>query len=57
MNLLAEHTGQPLDRIEQDTDRDYFMSGGDEAVEYGLIDTVLERREAGAEPIAETDSE
>lgn len=43
--LLANHTGQPLDRIANDTDRDYFMSGAD-AVEYGLIDTVLERREA-----------
>ena len=47
--LLAEHTGQPLDRIEQDTDRDYFMSGA-EAAEYGLIDSVLERREAAAVP-------
>jgi ATP-dependent Clp protease protease subunit len=45
--LLAEHTGQPLDRIEQDTDRDYFMSGA-EAVDYGLIDSVLERREDSA---------
>ena len=42
--LLAEHTGQPLDRIEKDTDRDYFMSG-EEASEYGLIDSVLQRRE------------
>jgi ATP-dependent Clp protease protease subunit len=52
--LLAEHTGQPIDRIEKDTDRDYFMSGA-EAIEYGLIDTVLERREAteGAESGAE----
>jgi len=41
--LLAEHTGQSLERIEQDTDRDYFMSGA-EAMEYGLIDSVLERR-------------
>ena len=41
--LLALHTGQSLERIEQDTDRDYFMSGA-EAVAYGLIDTVLERR-------------
>jgi len=41
--LLAAHTGQPLERIEKDTDRDYFMSGA-EAVEYGLIDKVLERR-------------
>jgi ATP-dependent Clp protease, protease subunit len=41
--LLAGHTGQPLERIEKDTDRDYFMSGA-EAVDYGLIDKVLERR-------------
>ncbi|MCP3999603.1 MAG: ATP-dependent Clp endopeptidase proteolytic subunit ClpP [Gammaproteobacteria bacterium] len=42
--LLAGHTGQPLEKIQNDTDRDFFMSG-DEAVEYGLIDTVLVRRE------------
>ncbi len=42
--LLAGHTGQPLEKIQNDTDRDFFMSG-DEAVEYGLIDTVLARRE------------
>ena len=47
--LLAVHTGQPLERIEQDTDRDYFMSGA-EAAEYGLIDSVLERREPSAAP-------
>jgi len=41
--LLPHHTGQPMERIENDTDRDYFMSGV-EAVEYGLIDSVLERR-------------
>jgi ATP-dependent Clp protease protease subunit len=41
--LLAEHTGQPLERIQNDTDRDYFMSGA-EAVDYGLIDSVLDRR-------------
>ena len=51
--LLAHHTGQPLERIENDTDRDYFMSGT-EAVDYGLIDTVLERRDA--EEGAESDS-
>jgi ATP-dependent Clp protease protease subunit len=52
--LLAHHTGQPLERIEKDTDRDYFMSGA-EAAEYGLIDSVLERREdsAPAEDTAE----
>jgi ATP-dependent Clp protease protease subunit len=41
--ILARHTGQPLDQIARDTDRDRFMSGK-EAVDYGLIDTVLERR-------------
>ncbi|MDX1796543.1 MAG: ATP-dependent Clp endopeptidase proteolytic subunit ClpP [Hydrogenovibrio sp.] len=40
---LADHTGQPLERIEQDTDRDNFMSAAD-ACEYGLIDKVLENR-------------
>lgn len=41
--ILATHTGQPIERIQQDTDRDNFMSGQD-AVNYGLIDKVLERR-------------
>jgi len=41
--ILALHTGQPLDRIKTDTDRDHFM-GGSEAVEYGLVDQVLEHR-------------
>jgi ATP-dependent Clp protease protease subunit len=40
---LAERTGQPLTRIEEDTDRDFFMSPV-EAVEYGLIDKVIDRR-------------
>ncbi|MEZ8099527.1 ATP-dependent Clp endopeptidase proteolytic subunit ClpP [Vibrio bivalvicida] len=38
--LLAEHTGQPLEVIERDTDRDNFMAS-DQAVEYGLVDSVL----------------
>jgi len=38
--ILAERTGQPLERIEKDTDRDYFMSA-EEAVEYGIIDKVI----------------
>ena len=38
--ILMKHTGQPLDRIEKDTDRDYFMGAG-EAKEYGLIDEVV----------------
>jgi ATP-dependent Clp protease protease subunit len=41
--IFADHTGQRLERIAQDTDRDRFM-GGDEAVSYGLIDAVLKRR-------------
>ena len=41
--VLANHTGQPLERIATDTDRDHFM-GGDDAVEYGLIDKVLRDR-------------
>ncbi|HJW23695.1 MAG TPA: ATP-dependent Clp endopeptidase proteolytic subunit ClpP [Rhodocyclaceae bacterium] len=42
--LMAQHTGQPLERIEKDTDRDNFLSA-EEAAEYGLIDKVLTRRE------------
>ena len=39
--LMAGHTGQPLDKIAEDTDRDYFLSPA-EAVEYGLIDRVVD---------------
>ncbi|MEE8119473.1 MAG: ATP-dependent Clp endopeptidase proteolytic subunit ClpP [Gammaproteobacteria bacterium] len=42
-HILAKHTGQKLQQIQKDTDRDRFMSA-DEAVKYGLIDTVLEKR-------------
>lgn len=45
--LLAEHSGQPLEQIEKDTDRDNFLSA-EEAREYGLIDQVLSRRTAAA---------
>lgn len=38
--ILAKHTGQPLERIQKDTDRDYFMSA-EEAKEYGVIDEVI----------------
>ena len=38
--LLAKHTGQPIDRIKHDTERDYFMCA-DEAKEYGVVDEVL----------------
>jgi len=44
--IMAKHTGQPMDKIQVDTDRDFFM-GGQEAVEYRLIDEVLTSR-AGA---------
>lgn len=40
--LLASHTGQPLERIEEDTERDFFMSA-EEAKDYGLIDAVLSK--------------
>ncbi|MBD2872601.1 ATP-dependent Clp endopeptidase proteolytic subunit ClpP [Paenibacillus arenilitoris] len=40
--ILAERSGQPLERIEKDTDRDYFMSA-EEAREYGLVDKVIEK--------------
>ncbi len=49
--FLAEHTGQPLDRIAEDTERDFFMSPS-EAVAYGLIDQVIDRRSLGSQPTA-----
>jgi len=42
--ILSKHSGQPLERIEEDTDRDYIMTAA-EAKEYGLVDAVLERHE------------
>ena len=41
--ILTRHTNQPIDRIERDTDRDYYMSG-EQASEYGLIDAVIQKR-------------
>ena len=43
-NILSEHTGQPLEVIERDTDRDVYMEAKD-AVRYGLVDHVLEKAE------------
>ena len=43
-DIIVEHTGQPLEKIEKDTDRDFFMSG-QEAKDYGLIDTVMVNRD------------
>ena len=41
--LMAEHTGQPLEKVTEDTDRDNFLSA-ESAVEYGLVDAILEQR-------------
>ncbi|HET7587297.1 MAG TPA: ATP-dependent Clp endopeptidase proteolytic subunit ClpP [Gammaproteobacteria bacterium] len=43
--IISKHTGQPIEQVRSDTERDRFMSGED-AVEYGLIDSVLEQRAA-----------
>jgi ATP-dependent Clp protease, protease subunit len=48
-DLLASHTGQPLAKIQEDTDRDFYMSA-EEAKEYGLIDTVIDRRVSATNP-------
>ena len=48
--ILARHTGQPVEKVAEDTERDRFM-GGEEAVEYGLVDKVLDER---GEPIPES---
>jgi ATP-dependent Clp protease protease subunit len=42
-SLLAHHTGQPLEVIERDTERDYFL-GPQAALEYGLVDAVMQDR-------------
>ncbi|MGK7938489.1 MAG: ATP-dependent Clp endopeptidase proteolytic subunit ClpP [Xenococcaceae cyanobacterium] len=46
---LANHTGQPLEKIEEDTERDFFMSA-EESKEYGLIDQVIARRPSASNP-------
>ena len=42
--ILSKHTGQPIKKIRKDTDRDFFMSA-EEALEYGIIDKIFEKRE------------
>jgi len=42
--IIADNTGQPVDKIAEDSERDYFMSS-EEALEYGLIDKIISRRE------------
>jgi ATP-dependent Clp protease protease subunit len=41
--ILAKHTGQPLDRLQVDTERDFFMTG-EQAQEYGIIDEVVTKK-------------
>jgi ATP-dependent Clp protease, protease subunit len=48
-DLLAQHTGQPLEKIQEDTDRDFYMSA-EEAKDYGLIDNVIDRRVSASNP-------
>jgi ATP-dependent Clp protease protease subunit len=47
---LAEHTGQPLSKIQEDTDRDFYMSA-EEAKQYGLIDQVIVRPSMPVHPV------
>ncbi len=46
---MAKHTGQPLEKIKEDTERDFFMSP-EEAVEYGIVDKVIDRHAVGSRP-------
>ncbi len=48
-HILVEHTGQPIERIRQDTERDFFMSG-EEALEYGIVDKIIKKRDIAPEP-------
>jgi ATP-dependent Clp protease protease subunit len=41
--ILSERTGKPIEKVEKDTDRDFFMSA-EEALEYGIIDKIFEKR-------------
>jgi ATP-dependent Clp protease protease subunit len=50
--ILAKHTGQQLERIAADTERDYFMSA-EQAKTYGIIDQVVEKRQAAARPLVD----
>ncbi len=49
--MLAQDTGQPIEKIQKDTDRDFIMSA-DEAQEYGIIDEVITTRELAGVPQA-----
>ncbi len=45
--ILAKHTGQPLERISKDTERDFFLTAKD-ALEYGIVDAIIAKREEAA---------
>ena len=49
--ILAHHTGQPMERVSKDTDRDFYMSA-QEALEYGIIDEVITNKDLAAVPPA-----
>ena len=49
--IMAKHTGQDMERIHRDTDRDFYMSGA-QAKEYGLVDGVITAREMGKRPLS-----
>jgi ATP-dependent Clp protease protease subunit len=42
-NIISLHSGQPFERVEKDSDRDYWMSA-EEALEYGMVDNILQKR-------------
>ena len=50
--ILSKHTGQPLERIAADTERDYYMSA-DQAKTYGIIDLVVAKRAASIKPLVD----
>jgi ATP-dependent Clp protease protease subunit len=52
-DILARHTGQPIERIQKDTDRDHFMSA-EQAMEYGLIDDVITNADEAGLTLGET---
>ena len=51
--MLAEHTGQPIERVHRDTDRDFIMTAP-EAMDYGVIDEVITARETPQRDLAAT---
>lgn len=53
--ILAKHTGQPIETIAKDTDRDYYMTAG-QAKEYGLVDLILDRSEDKKDSDSSSDS-